>query len=78
VEARNPESGQPAVIVYDAIPGGVGLSPRLVALWETLATAARERVTACACTSGCPSCVGPAGDSEPGAKEAVQRLLKMI
>ena len=45
VEARDSESGQPVIIVYDEVPGGVGLTPRLVDLWPKLAEAALERVT---------------------------------
>ncbi|MGC9349171.1 MAG: DEAD/DEAH box helicase [Anaerolineae bacterium] len=78
VEARDAESGRPVVIVYDAVPGGVGLSPRLVDLWPRLAQAALDRVAGCACADGCPSCVGPAGESEPGAKRAAARLLRHV
>ncbi|MBN2004286.1 MAG: DEAD/DEAH box helicase [Anaerolineae bacterium] len=78
VEARDAESRLPAVIVYDAVPGGVGLSPRLVELWESLAQAALERVRDCSCFSGCPSCVGPAGEAESGAKEATRLLLETL
>lgn len=78
VEARDAETGLPAVILYDEVPGGVGLSPRLVDLWPTLASAALERVRGCPCAEGCPSCVGPVGESEPGAKHASLRLLELI
>ena len=78
VEARDAESGQPVVIVYDAVPGGVGLAPRLVDLWPALAEAALELVSRCACADGCPSCVGPVGEHEPGAKHAAMRLLEMV
>ncbi len=77
VEARDVESGQPAIVVYDAVPGGVGLTPRLVDLWSRLAPVAKERVVGCRCLDGCPSCVGPAGESEPGAKRAAVRLLEL-
>jgi DEAD/DEAH box helicase domain-containing protein len=75
VEARDAETGQPVVVVYDAVPGGVGLSTQLVSLWDDLAAAALDRVRRCRCTRGCPSCVGPVGESEPGAKQAAERLL---
>lgn len=78
VEARDIVTGQPAVILYDAIPGGVGLTPRLVGLWPHLAAAASERIRACECVEGCPSCVGPVGESEPGAKHATRRLLELV
>jgi DEAD/DEAH box helicase domain-containing protein len=78
VEARDAESGQPAVIIFDDVPGGAGLSPRLVDLWPQLSRATLDRVQTCPCNDGCPSCVGPAGESEPGAKEASQLLLKRL
>jgi DEAD/DEAH box helicase domain-containing protein len=78
IQARDEESGLPSVILYDAIPGGMGLTPHLVEIWPRLAQAAHERVAGCPCGAGCPSCVGPAGESEPGAKEATQRLLQLM
>jgi len=78
VEARDRESGQPAIVLYDEVPGGVGLTPRLVALWPRLGSAALERARQCACREGCPSCVGPTGDSEPGAKQAAIHLLEVV
>ncbi len=78
VEARDAESGLPAIVVFDGVPGGAGLSPRLVDLWPRLVAATLERVQTCPCTDGCPSCVGPAGESEPGAKAAARQLLERI
>ena len=78
VEARDAESGLPAIIVFDGVPGGAGLSPRLVDLWPRLVEATLERVQTCLCADGCPSCVGPAGESEPGAKAAARQLLERM
>jgi DEAD/DEAH box helicase domain-containing protein len=78
VQARDAASRLPVIIIYDAVPGGVGLAPRLVDLWPRLSRAALERVTGCACLDGCPSCVGPTGESEPGAKSAAARLLNLV
>jgi DEAD/DEAH box helicase domain-containing protein len=68
----------PSVVVYELIPGGVGLTPRLLDLWPRLTEAMLDRVKTCACISGCPSCVGPAGESEMGAKEAARQLLAFV
>ena len=78
VQARDAASGQPSIILYDTAPGGVGLSPRLLGLWEQVAAAALERVPTCPCTEGCPSGVGPVGESEPGAKSATTKLLTYL
>ncbi|MBN1259857.1 MAG: DUF1998 domain-containing protein, partial [Anaerolineae bacterium] len=78
VQARDPETQQPSIIIYDAAPGGAGLSPYLTEIWPDLAQAASERLQTCPCAAGCPSCVGPAGESEPGAKAAARRLLELV
>ncbi len=78
VEARDAESGLPAIVVFDGVPGGAGLSPRLVDLWPQLVAATLERVQTCPCADGCPSCVGPTGESEPGAKAAARQLLERM
>jgi len=78
VEARDTESGLPAIVVFDGVPGGAGMSPRLVDLWSKLVAAMLERVQTCPCADGCPSCVGPAGESEPGAKAAARQLLERM
>ncbi len=77
-EARDRELHSPSVIFYDAVPGGVGLSSRLMDLWPQLAAAAYERVQTCPCEVGCPSCVGPAAESEPGVKAATVQLLEKV
>ena len=78
VQARDPETGLPSAIFYDAAPGGVGLTPQLLELWPKLAQAALERVSTCPCTGGCPSCVGPIGENEASAKAAAQHLLAIL
>ncbi|MBN1486498.1 MAG: DEAD/DEAH box helicase [Anaerolineae bacterium] len=76
VQSRDSESGQPAIVIYDMAPGGVGLTSQLVDLWPRLVRAAFERVNDCTCASGCPSCIGPA--IEVGAKRATYHLLERL
>ena len=78
VEARAPETGLPTVTLYDSAPGGAGLSPQLYEIRDELLEAALARVSECACTDGCPACVGPAGDIEPGTKALTQKLLETV
>jgi DEAD/DEAH box helicase domain-containing protein len=78
VQARAAETGLPTVTLYDSVPGGAGLSPQLYEIREELLEAALDRVRACACNDGCPACVGPAGDIEPGTKALTERLLQAI
>jgi DEAD/DEAH box helicase domain-containing protein len=78
VEACAPETGLPTITLYDRVPGGAGLSVRLYELHEALLTAALEVVRHCPCADGCPGCVGPAGDVEPGTKALTQQFLEAI
>jgi DEAD/DEAH box helicase domain-containing protein len=78
VEARAAGSGLPRVTFYDRVPGGAGLSPRLYELFATLLQAAGEQVQDCTCVAGCPACVGPAGEQDPGTKELTRRLLEEL
>lgn len=78
VQARAPETGLPTITLYDRAPGGAGLCARLYELHDGLLAAALEVVRRCPCADGCPGCVGPAGESEPGAKELTRRLLEAI
>jgi DEAD/DEAH box helicase domain-containing protein len=75
VEARAPETGRPRVTFYDQVLGGAGLSVRLYDLFELLLEASLDRVRACPCRGGCPGCVGPVGEQDPGTKELTERLL---
>jgi DEAD/DEAH box helicase domain-containing protein len=75
VQARAPETGLPRLTFYDRAAGGAGLSPRLYELFDNLLETALERVRSCSCGDGCPSCVGPAGEHEPGTKHRTTRLL---
>jgi DEAD/DEAH box helicase domain-containing protein len=78
VQARAPRTGLPTVTLYDSVPGGAGLSARLYEIHEELLEAALERVQECGCTDGCPACVGPAGEAEPGTKALTRMLLEAI
>jgi len=69
---------EPNLYLYDAYPGGVGFSEPLFRAHELLLEKTRELITACGCESGCPSCVGPAGDLAPRAKEAALAILERV
>ncbi len=78
VQARAAETGLPTVTLYDSAPGGAGLSPQLYRIRDALLEAALDRVGECTCSAGCPACVGPAGDIEPGTKALCEQLLEAI
>jgi len=70
--------GKPAVILYDLIPGGIGLSERLFEIHADLMKRSLELVESCSCEDGCPSCVGPGGESGLGGKRETLALLKEL
>jgi DEAD/DEAH box helicase domain-containing protein len=78
VQGRASGTGLPTVTLYDSVPGGAGLSAQLYEIREELLKAALERVHDCPCTDGCPACVGPAGEVEPGTKALTRRLLEAM
>ena len=69
---------QPAVAIYDLVPGGIGLSDSLYDLHDDLMKRAYELVSHCGCKNGCPSCIGPAGIDGVGGKEETIALLSAL
>ncbi len=69
---------EPNLYIYDAYPGGIGFSEPLFRAHDLLIHKTRELIAACACDGGCPSCVGPAGDLAPRAKEAALAILDRL
>jgi DEAD/DEAH box helicase domain-containing protein len=69
---------EPNLYLFDAYPGGIGFSEPLFRAHELLIQKTRELIQACPCDAGCPSCVGPAGDLVPKAKEAALAILDRI
>ena len=78
-DPRSPlAQGSPAVVVYEAIPAGIGFSVRLYERHEELMEHAHELVASCPCAHGCPSCVGPAGEGGLGGKVEALALLRAL
>jgi DEAD/DEAH box helicase domain-containing protein len=69
---------EPNLYLYDAYPGGIGFSEPLFRAHDLLIRKTRELIHACPCEAGCPSCVGPAGDLAPRAKEAALTILDRL
>ncbi|MDF1520723.1 MAG: DUF1998 domain-containing protein, partial [Brevefilum sp.] len=70
--------GRPTVVLYDNIPGGLGLSENLYEMNEQLISQAFETITYCECEDGCPSCVGPIGEEASGGKAETLAILKAL
>jgi DEAD/DEAH box helicase domain-containing protein len=78
IGASAKEFFEPNLYLFDAYPGGIGFSEPLFRAHELLVQKSRELIAACACEQGCPSCVGPAGDLAPRAKEAALAILDRL
>lgn len=55
--AWSPESMGPRIVIYDAVPGGIGLSQRLFDDCVAWLNRAAEMVASCRCEEGCPRCL---------------------
>jgi DEAD/DEAH box helicase domain-containing protein len=65
----------PRIFLYDAFPGGIGFSEPLYSMHADLLKRTRDLIAECPCDTGCPSCVGPVGQTGPLAKTVALRIL---
>jgi DEAD/DEAH box helicase domain-containing protein len=75
---ENQNFGQPTIVLYDAIPAGIGFSQKLFEMHDELIARALELVSECPCLDGCPSCVGPGGENGYGGKQEALEILKEL
>ena len=70
---------EPNIYLYDSYPGGVGLSEPLFRMSDSLLEKTYRLISECPCPTGCPSCVGPAGEiGEKGKEVALGILRRMV
>jgi DEAD/DEAH box helicase domain-containing protein len=69
---------EPRVFIYDNYPGGIGFSEPLFRMHGELLSRTRELIAGCECEHGCPTCVGPVGNTGPLAKVVALRILDQI
>ncbi len=69
---------EPNLYLYDAYPGGIGFSEPLYRVCDLLLKRTRELIESCPCESGCPSCVGPAGEMSERTKEVALAILERL
>ncbi len=77
----HPDTGRATVFIYDAYPGGVGISARAFELAADHLRATREMVKGCRCKEGCPSCIHSpkcGNGNEPLDKRAALALLALL
>ena len=71
-------SDEPRIFVYDNYPGGIGFSEPLFRMHDELLVRTRELIAGCGCEHGCPTCVGPVGNTGPMAKSVALRILELV
>jgi len=77
-QVKAPITDRPTIFLYDAYPGGVGLSEKAYQMQDMLLEHALQIAQGCACECGCPSCVGPVIEVGEGGKVAAIALLKEL
>ena len=77
-QVRSPHHEAPTIYLYEAMPGGVGLSERLFARHDELVAGAADLVRDCPCDAGCPACTGPRLEPEVDGKALALRLLAAL
>jgi len=66
---------EPNLYLYDAYPGGIGQSAPLYRLTPSLLSQTVELIAGCPCDAGCPSCVGPTGETGERGKLVAGKIL---
>ncbi len=69
---------EPNIFIYDNYPGGIGLSQPLYDLHERVLQEASRLIRGCPCEAGCPSCVGPRGETGDLSKQVALEILDRI
>ena len=75
----HPETGTGTIFIYEAYPGGAGISPIAYQAGGRHLIATREMIEACPCDGGCPSCVQSpkcGNFNEPLSKTGAIRFLE--
>ena len=68
----------PTLFLYDAHPGGVGLSEKAYEDIEIIMKDVLYLVRGCLCEQGCPACVGPATKDGPPIKQLAVALAEAM
>jgi DEAD/DEAH box helicase domain-containing protein len=73
------DTGRATIFIYDAYPGGIGISQKGFEIVEELWKAALKAIEECPCKDGCPSCVQSpkcGNNNEPLDKQGAILLLR--
>ena len=75
----HPDTGKAQIFIYDAYPGGIGITAKGFEMMEELWAAALQAIEECPCQDGCPSCIQSpkcGNNNEPLDKKAALVLLQ--
>ena len=71
-------SKKPTIYIYEAYPGGIGFSRKLLYVHDDLLSAAKKLIVECPCKSGCPSCIGPTLEFGQTDKSSALNLIALM
>jgi len=77
----HPDTGRAQIFIYDAYPGGIGITEKGFDIIEELWQATLKSISECPCQEGCPSCIQSpkcGNNNKPLDKKAAQMLLEML
>jgi len=77
----HPDTGRAQVFIYDAYPGGVGITEKGFDIITELWQATLRTIAECPCQDGCPSCIQSpkcGNNNQPLDKEAARVLLEEL
>ena len=77
-QVRSPHQDSPTIYLYEAVPGGIGMSERLWQRHEELIAGAADLIEGCACDAGCPACTGPRLEPDIDAKALALQFLHEV
>ena len=75
----HPNTGKAQIFIYDAYPGGIGITEKGFNLMEKLWQTTLRAIDECPCHEGCPSCIQSpkcGNNNKPLDKKAAQILLR--
>ncbi|MBN2463925.1 MAG: DUF1998 domain-containing protein, partial [Dehalococcoidia bacterium] len=75
----HPDTGKAQIFIYDAYPGGIGITAKGFEMIEELWSATLQAIEECPCQDGCPSCIQSpkcGNNNEPLDKQAALALIQ--
>ncbi len=69
---------EPNIFIYDNYPSGIGLSQPLFDMHDQVIRETARLIRSCPCEYGCPSCVGPRGETGDLSKQVALDILTLI